>query len=236
VARKVTVSNPTFISRCLPYGANRIASPSDAEAAASLAALYEGDRAIWATALYAGLRRGELLALGWQDVDLKAGLIRVQQSWARVHPRAQLAATGRELVTMPGENGAIALACRHDKSSRALRRHMDRPDRPGERRGGGHICIGSAQTCRPPCEPCNRRRARLGHARPHDRIRLPGGAHADEPYGDQALVRSYIDAGACLSRDASARSTRRGRSSSWQTSVPTAGARRLLLGRKLERR
>lgn len=57
----------------------RIASP--AEAAALLAALPERDRALWATAMYAGLRRGELLALRWEDVDLSAGVIHVERSW-----------------------------------------------------------------------------------------------------------------------------------------------------------
>jgi integrase len=36
---------------------------------------------VWATALYAGLRRGELQALRWRDVDLEAGVIRVEGSW-----------------------------------------------------------------------------------------------------------------------------------------------------------
>jgi integrase len=58
---------------------DRIADPS--EAALLLAALPEKDRALWATALYAGLRRGELMALRWEDVDLAAGLIRVERSW-----------------------------------------------------------------------------------------------------------------------------------------------------------
>lgn len=57
----------------------RIASP--AEAGALLAALPERDRALWATAMYAGLRRGELLALRWEDVDLPAGVIHVERSW-----------------------------------------------------------------------------------------------------------------------------------------------------------
>ena len=39
------------------------------------------DRALWATACYAGLRRGELRALRWSDVDLAAGVIRVERSW-----------------------------------------------------------------------------------------------------------------------------------------------------------
>jgi integrase len=58
---------------------DRIASPG--EAAALLAALPECDRALWAAAMYAGLRRGELLALRWEDVDLAAGVIHVERSW-----------------------------------------------------------------------------------------------------------------------------------------------------------
>jgi len=54
--------------------------PSPGEAAALLAALPQPERGLWATALYAGLRRGELRALRWQDVDLKAGVIHVRQA------------------------------------------------------------------------------------------------------------------------------------------------------------
>ena len=36
---------------------------------------------MWATAFYAGLRRGELLALQWEDVDLDQRLIHVTRSW-----------------------------------------------------------------------------------------------------------------------------------------------------------
>jgi integrase len=56
----------------------RIASP--AEAAALIAALRPEDRALWGCAFYAGLRRGELRALLWHNVDLANGIIRVQQS------------------------------------------------------------------------------------------------------------------------------------------------------------
>ncbi len=56
----------------------RIADP--AEAAALIAALRAEDRALWGCAFYAGLRRGELRALLWSDVDLASGLIRVERS------------------------------------------------------------------------------------------------------------------------------------------------------------
>jgi integrase len=38
-------------------------------------------RALWITALGTGLRQGELLALRWEDVGLKAGRLRVRHSW-----------------------------------------------------------------------------------------------------------------------------------------------------------
>ncbi len=41
-------------------------------------ALPREDRAVWATALYAGLRLGELQALRWSDVDFERGLIRIE--------------------------------------------------------------------------------------------------------------------------------------------------------------
>jgi integrase len=60
---------------------DRVADP--AEGAALLAALPEGHRAIWATAMYAGLRIGELQALAWDDIDLAKNVIRVERSWDR---------------------------------------------------------------------------------------------------------------------------------------------------------
>jgi integrase len=47
--------------------------PSPRESTALLEALPEPERALWATALYAGPRRGELRALRWDDIDLVAG-------------------------------------------------------------------------------------------------------------------------------------------------------------------
>jgi integrase len=45
-----------------------------------LSTLAPEDRPLWATAIYAGLRRGELMALRWSDVDLASGVIRVERS------------------------------------------------------------------------------------------------------------------------------------------------------------
>jgi integrase len=58
---------------------DRIAAPT--ELAPLLDALEPADRAIYATALYAGLRAGELQALQWDDIDLDTNLIHVRQGW-----------------------------------------------------------------------------------------------------------------------------------------------------------
>jgi integrase len=53
-----------------------------AQASALIEALPSAhDRALWGTTLYAGQRRGELLALRWEDVDIAAGQIDVTSSW-----------------------------------------------------------------------------------------------------------------------------------------------------------
>ena len=79
---------------------DRIAAPE--EASALLAAL-EQDRAVWATAMYAGLRRGELRALELSDIDLDANVIRVQRSWdaieGLIEPKTH---AGRRTVPVPG--------------------------------------------------------------------------------------------------------------------------------------
>jgi integrase len=75
---------------------DRIASPREAE---QLLDALQRDRALWATAFYAGLRLGELQALDWSAVDLEQAVIRVQAGW---DPRAGLvapkSAAGRRVV------------------------------------------------------------------------------------------------------------------------------------------
>ena len=58
---------------------DRVAEPR--EIAQLLAALPAGQRAVWATAAYAGLRRGELMALRWTEIDLDGLEIHVERSW-----------------------------------------------------------------------------------------------------------------------------------------------------------
>jgi integrase len=93
---------------------DRIASPK--EAAALIAAVSEEDRAVWATAFYAGLRLGELLALRDGDVDLEAGVIRVERSWdphvGVIEPKSR---AGRRSVP-------IVAALRPHLAARKLRR------------------------------------------------------------------------------------------------------------------
>jgi integrase len=60
------------------------------------------DRALWSTALYAGLRRGELAALHAADVDLATGVIRVERGWEAVEGEiAPKSRQGRRKVPVP---------------------------------------------------------------------------------------------------------------------------------------
>jgi integrase len=73
-------------------------------AAALVAVLDLPDRAVWTTALYAGLRRGELMALRWQDVDLANGALAVERSYdpkekTYVAPKSR---SGVRRVPIPG--------------------------------------------------------------------------------------------------------------------------------------
>ncbi len=72
-------------------------------AAALIAAVPDPDRAVWATALYAGLRYGELRALRWDAVDLATGTVRIVASWdPKAGPVAPKTRTSQRTVPMPG--------------------------------------------------------------------------------------------------------------------------------------
>jgi integrase len=80
-------------------GRDRIAPPE--ECARLLAALRERDRALWATAMFGGLRRGELMALRVEDVDLGAGVIHVRRGWDVVEG---------EIATKSGKDRRVPIA------------------------------------------------------------------------------------------------------------------------------
>jgi integrase len=81
VRRELVAVNPTR-EVDLPAARGRRESIATAsQATRMIAAVPESDRAIWATAFYAGLRRGELQALRCSDIDLGRSEITVERSW-----------------------------------------------------------------------------------------------------------------------------------------------------------
>jgi integrase len=100
------------------------------EARELIAALSEVDRALWATAFYGGLRRAELLALDWANVDLVEGVIRVERSWdvveGLIEPKSR---AGRRQVPVPT----------------VLRKHLAE-HRLRQGRGGDGLVFGRSKT------------------------------------------------------------------------------------------
>lgn len=81
--RELVANDPTD-RLCLPSArsdAQDRRSVGPVEAERLIEALPESERALWATAIYAGLRRGELQALRVSDLDLTAELLTVDRSW-----------------------------------------------------------------------------------------------------------------------------------------------------------
>jgi integrase len=73
--------NPCVGLRLPAGGRSRQRAASVTEVGELIGALPLEDRALWATAAFAGLRRGELRALRLDDVDLANGIIHVRHSW-----------------------------------------------------------------------------------------------------------------------------------------------------------
>jgi integrase len=100
-----------------------------ADQAGQLMAATRDDRlgALFATALYTGMRQGELLGLRWPDVDLDAGTMRVRQAvqkidgaWQFVEPKS---ANGRR--TVPLCQPAIDVLRQQKDQVRTMRAHAD---------------------------------------------------------------------------------------------------------------
>jgi integrase len=80
---------------------DRVVEPREAKAL--IAALEPRDRPLWAMAMYAGLRRGELRALRGTDVDLATSVIHVRRTWDRVAGElAPKSKAGARKVPIPG--------------------------------------------------------------------------------------------------------------------------------------
>ena len=90
-------------------------------AAELLAAVPIADQAVWGTALYAGLRYGELRALRWSAVDFVAGTVAVRESWdpkaGSIDPKTR---TSMRSVPMPDRLRELLLD-----------RRLEAPNAPG---------------------------------------------------------------------------------------------------------
>jgi integrase len=101
---------------------DRIARPDEADRL--ITTLPQEDQALWATALYAGLRRGELQGLQWQDIDLDQSLIHVRRSWDRVKgPIAPKSIAGHRRVP-------LTRTLRNYLITHQLQNPNTRPDQP----------------------------------------------------------------------------------------------------------
>lgn len=84
----------------------RIVAPE--QAVALIAALPVEDRPLWATAFYAGLRRGELQALRCEDIDLAGNVLYVRKGWdqieGEIEPKSNAARRTIPILAILGEH------------------------------------------------------------------------------------------------------------------------------------
>jgi integrase len=102
IQRGELVANPTLGLSMPADRARRDRVSPPGEIQPLLDAVPVGDRALWATAIYGGLRRGELQALRWSSIDLEAGILSVERSWdpfaGEIEPKSR---SGRRRVPIP---------------------------------------------------------------------------------------------------------------------------------------
>ena len=101
------------------YDSTRFAFYSPEEVHALVrAAASEQDGMLFLTAAYTGLRRGELLALRWRDVDFERSAIRVAGSYANGHLTTPKSGHGRVVPMVPEvAEGLARLSQRDDGTS-----------------------------------------------------------------------------------------------------------------------
>lgn len=121
VARDLVTVDPTeHLELPGTHNAEPMRFASKAEAVTLLAALPETERALWTTAFYAGLRRGELRALRCTDLDWPKKLIRVSRSWDD--------SEGEQTPKTKGSNRAVPMV---PEVERQLKAHIEREKRTG---------------------------------------------------------------------------------------------------------
>jgi integrase len=188
---------------------DRVAAP--AEGSLLLTALSYPEKAIYATAMYAGMRRGELQAVEDSDVDLDANLIAVRYSWDQEAGRVAVKTkAGRRTLPIPRVLRPILLDHRMRRPWRGpvlrprARRGIHPINDPQTRAGGvgleGSTEYGAQRLAddmghSPRRRPRADRAARMpAHVRfADDRRRYPGGA---QPGRDrQAALHTH---GPCL--------------------------------------
>jgi integrase len=133
VARGDLAANPTTGLELPAVRGTRDRIVDAGQAEKLIAALRRDDRALWGTALYAGLRRGELMALRWSNVNLAEGVIRVERSWdlkeGEIEPKS---ARGKRNVPIPAvlRDLLVEQRMRVAKEGFAFGRRPDHPFEP----------------------------------------------------------------------------------------------------------
>jgi integrase len=157
-----------------PRRSERIAT--SAEARRLIQALQPRDRALWATAMYAGLRYGELRALQVRDIDLARRRIHVQRGWDQYEGE----------IGPKSEKGTRSTIITHSLQV-LLAQHLQRTSRSGT-----DLMFGRAAK-RPFNGSTINRRARVAWA-----------AREEEPIGLQqcrhTAVSQMLDAGVSIDR------------------------------------
>lgn len=81
IRRDEVVIDPTHGLELPAVRSHRDRTAAPAEAEALIEALPESEQALWTTAIYCGMRRGELQALRWSDVDLEGGIVSIERAY-----------------------------------------------------------------------------------------------------------------------------------------------------------
>ncbi|MGA9313211.1 MAG: site-specific integrase [Solirubrobacteraceae bacterium] len=178
-------TNPTKGLRlpAVPLTRDRIATPEEAQRL--IAALEERDQALWATAMYAGLRCGELRALRADKIEFHLKRIRVTAGWDAFEGEI-------EPKTEKGRRTTIIV----DLLEEILRKHLERTGRSGNdlvfgRKADEPFCPSSIhKRAKKLWKEAREREDAEGIIPEHDRIK-PIGLHDSR----HTAVSHWLDAG-----------------------------------------